>query len=514
MESSGTRGRRRALALALGVLATSFFSTTARADDGAPLAAPRYADPQPESHYLRAAAEVGAILVLGEVQYATEQSNSQDWDLNYDWPSFRSKLTGESIRFDTNKFDTNMVTHPVSGTLYYIAARGNRLTILESFLYATAASTLWEYVGEFRELVSINDLIVTPFSGAVFGETLTQLGVYVRRGRPSVARDIVGAIFAPSTSAHDLFDGARLRPSDAVDGLGLSRDAGHAFALSAGAGVLWARGVEPAVMERASLHAELIDVARYDAPQAVSGWMTDGGVTRLDVEASANRTGWSDFQLDAAFAPVGYYHQDLRREGGALAGSRFFVGTGVGFDYGVHRYPSDGADGVSDRVAGVHAGGLWLHQDTHAGRLHLRADLETHPEFAAVRSLALDDYTGLRRDPVALPSVVVNQGYYYALGVVVAPSVELGIGQFGAGATARLESFRGIEGVDRHQDQVRGEVELTDQRVLARAWVGWTPIDALALRLTAERRLRRGQIADVSASREESALVASVGVVF
>ena len=236
-------------------------------------------------------------------------------------------------------------------------------------------------------------------------------------------------------------------------------------------------------MERASLHAELIDVARYDAPQAVSGWMTDGGVTRLDVEASANRTGWSDFQLDVIVT-------------------------------GVHRYPSDGADGVSDRVAGVHAGGLWLHQDTHAGRLHLRADLETHPEFAAVRSLALDDYTGLRRDPVALPSVVVNQGYYYALGVVVAPSVELGIGQFGAGATARLESFRGIEGVDRHQDQVRGEVELTDQRVLARAWVGWTPIDALALRLTAERRLRRGQIADVSASREESALVASVGVVF
>ena len=514
MESLGERGRRWAFALALGVLETVFVSTTARADDAAPLAAPRYVDPQPEPYYLRAAVEEGVLLVLGSIQYATEQSNSQDWDLHYDWPSFRSKLTGESVRFDTNKFDTNNITHPVAGTLYYIAARGNRLTILESFLYTAAASTIWEYVGEFRELVSINDLLVTPLSGVVIGETLTQLGVYVRRSRPGVARDIVGTILAPSTSIHDLVDGARLRPSDAVDGLGLSRDAGHSFALSGGAGVLWAGGVDAGAMERASLHAEIIDVARYNAPQAVSGWMTDGGVTRLDVEASANKNGWSDFELDAAIAPFGYYYQDLRREGGALAGKRIFVGTGVGFDYGVHRYASAGPDGPLDRVAGVHAAGLWLHEDSHVGRVHLRADLETHPEFASVRSLALDDYTALRRDPAALPSVAMNQGYYYAVGVVVVPSVELRVGPLAVGANARLEAFQGVQGLDRHQDEVRGEVDITDQRVLARAWLGYAPVDAFQLRLTAEQRLRRGQISDLSASRDESALVASAGVVF
>lgn len=508
------RGRRLACAVALGVLGAAFTPSSARADDAAPLAAPSYLDPQPEPYYLRAAAEVGALLVLGEIQYATEQSNSQDWDLRYDWPSFRSKLTGESVRFDTNRFDTNMITHPVAGALYYVAARGNRLTILESFLYTTAASTLWEYVGEFKELVSLNDAIVTPLSGVVFGETLTQLGVYVRRSRPGIARDIIASILAPSTSAHDLFDGARLRPSQAVDGLGLSGDAGHSFALSGGLGVLWAPGVDADVMERASLHAEIIDVAHYDAPWAVSGWMTDGGVTRLDVETSANRNGWSDFQLDAVIAPVGYYYQDLRREGGALAGDRLFVGTGVGFDYGLHRYASTGPDGTLDRVAGVHAAGLWLHEDSHVGRWHLRSDLEVHPEFAAVRSLALDDYTALRRDPASLPSVTLNQAYYYALGAVVVPSIELGVGAFAVGVNARLETFRGIQGLDRHQDEVRGEVELSDQRVLARAWVGVAPFDALQLRLTAEQRLRRGQIADASASREESALVASAGVVF
>ncbi len=504
------RGAGAGLALAL----VSTSPARARADDSASLEAPRYVGREPEAYHLRAAVEELALLVLGSVQYATEQSNSRDWDLHYDWPSFRSKLTGESVRFDTNKFDTNMVTHPVAGTLYYVAARGNRLTILESFLYATAASTLWEYVGEFRELVSINDVIVTPLSGVVVGETLTQLGNYVRRSRPGIARDVVGAILAPSSSAHDALDGATLRVSEEADGLGLARDAGHAFALSGGGGVLFARNAGASVMERVSLHGDLVDVARYHGIGPVSGWMTDGGVTRLDAEASANRDGWSDFELDAAVAPFGYYHQDLRRHGAHLSGHRLFVGTGVGFDYGAHRYVSTGRDGALDHVAGVHAAGIWLSAEGYRGTLRVRVDLETHPEFAAVRSLALDDYTAQRRDVVALPSVAATQGYYYALGVVVAPSVEIDSGPIAFGASARLEAFRGIEGLDRHQDEIRGEVELTDQRVLARAWVGGSPIDALHLRITAERRLRRGQIADVSASLEESALVASAGVVF
>jgi hypothetical protein len=503
-------GVASALALALALVST----TDARADDGAPLAAPRYEGREPEAYHLRAAAEEVALFVLGSVQYATEQSNSRDWDLHYDWPSFRSKLTGESVRFDTNKFDTNMVTHPVAGTLYYVAARGNRLTILESFLYATAASTVWEYVGEFRELVSINDVIVTPLSGVVVGETLTQLGNYVRRSRPGIARDVVGAILAPSSSAHDALDGATLRASEDVDGLGLARDAGHSFALSGGGGMLFARNAGASAMERASLHGELVDVGRYHGIGPVSGWMTDGGVTRLDAEASANRDGWSDFELDAAIAPFGYYHQDLRRSGVALAGHRLFIGTGVGFDYGAHRYVSTGRDGAVDHVAGVHAAGLWLSAAGYSGALRARVDLETHPEFAAVRSLALDDYTAQRRDVVALPSVAATQGYYYALGAVVAPSVEIDVGPMAFGASARLEAFRGIEGLDRHQDELRGEVELTDQRVLARAWVGGSPIDALHLRITAEQRLRRGQIAGVSTSVEETALVASAGVVF
>jgi hypothetical protein len=108
---------------ALARCALTLGASPARADDASSISAPRYVDPQPQPHFVRAAAEVGALLLLGEVQYATATSNSIDWDLHYDWPSFRKKLTGDAVRFDTNRFDTNMMTHPAGGTLYYVAAR-------------------------------------------------------------------------------------------------------------------------------------------------------------------------------------------------------------------------------------------------------------------------------------------------------------------------------------------------------------------------------------------------------
>src|SRR5689334_21956742 len=81
-------------------------------------------------HYLRALLEEFGLAAAGFGYYFIEQkTNSIDWVLNYDWLSFRQKLTCEACAFDQNYFDTNFVTHPAAGTLYYLAARGNRLSV-------------------------------------------------------------------------------------------------------------------------------------------------------------------------------------------------------------------------------------------------------------------------------------------------------------------------------------------------------------------------------------------------
>jgi Domain of unknown function (DUF3943) len=67
--------------------------------------------------------------------------------------------------------------------LYYLVARTNTLSIPASLLFAIAGSTLWELVGEFKEKVSINDMIVIPFAGMAIGEVFVQLGGFLTEGQ-------------------------------------------------------------------------------------------------------------------------------------------------------------------------------------------------------------------------------------------------------------------------------------------------------------------------------------------
>ena len=73
---------------------------------------------------------------------------------------------------DDDNFFLNYAMHPYFGGVYYMTARSNGFTILESFAYSAIMSTFfWEYgVEAFAEIPSVQDLIVTPVLGSVVGE--------------------------------------------------------------------------------------------------------------------------------------------------------------------------------------------------------------------------------------------------------------------------------------------------------------------------------------------------------
>ena len=492
------------------VLATA----CAWADDAEPTATTfAYVTPQ-KKHYLRATVELGAIMVAGAVQYAAEKGNSTDWDLGYDWPSFRAKLSGEAVRFDTNRFDTNMITHPASGTLYYIAARGNRLSILESFLFAAAASTMWEYVGEFREKASVNDLIVTPVAGMVVGETLTQLGVLFERSKKTPVTQALAFVLGPSKTIHDWVDGATPLRSREYDGLGLSRDEAHRFELTAAAvatiqdkGPTWADA-------RLTLRTEVIDAPGWGLPGRRSEWLTDGNVSRIDAEAQMGQVGLSDFQLDFTVAPVAFATRDLVLGEHGLFGQRLLLGLTAGFDYGVHRYDRTNPDEM-DQISGVHVGGLFVRHDVFLPPLRIRTTLGLRPGFTAVRSIAVDEYFRMNGTSTAnVPTVLNQESYYFALAANVSPEIEVSAGPVSVGALARFDTYWSIEGIDRYQEKIASELALHDRRVLGRAWLGLSPVEWLTFRVGADRRTRNGQIATAVAARAENALWASAGTVF
>ena len=74
--------------------------------------------------------------------------------------------------WDKDDFFLNYVTHPYAGAVYYMGARSAGANAGYSFLYSFALSTFfWECgIEALAERPSIQDLIVTPVFGALFGE--------------------------------------------------------------------------------------------------------------------------------------------------------------------------------------------------------------------------------------------------------------------------------------------------------------------------------------------------------
>src|SRR6185295_11140505 len=107
--------------------------------------------------------------------WARPAANSFDWDD----PEFVTRVTLSSVRFDNNLAFTNFVLHPFSCAGAYWIARVNDISIPESVLYTVASSIIWEFAFEWREEVSLNDLIVTPAGGIPLGAFASQLSDYL-----------------------------------------------------------------------------------------------------------------------------------------------------------------------------------------------------------------------------------------------------------------------------------------------------------------------------------------------
>jgi hypothetical protein len=110
--------------------------------------------------------------------------------------------------------------------------------------------------------------------------------------------------------------------------------------------------------------------------------------------------------------------------------------------------------------------------------------------------------------------VTQSERYAYAVGAVVAPTVEVGANDFTLGAQLRFESYWAVEGLDRRQELIVNQVSIRDTRTLERLYVVFAPLEAFATRITLERRERIGEIDNVRAARTEWALASTVGVRF
>ena len=491
-----------------------------------PLAVPH------KPHVLRASLEVGGVLAVGFVDYllntsargGEQRAGDERWALRYDWPDLRGKFTGSAYELDNNRFGTNYASHPFAGTLYYTAARSNHLSIPESFLFAAFGSTMWEYFGEIREKVSVNDMVVTPMSGAAIGEATMQLWGFFRRGRRSVPNAIFAFLASPvaSINAWTDGDGDPLRARDTNE-LGFPAEPWHRFTLEAGFGATSVSAVtarEPNrsyADQRLGLDLAIANLPFYDDRGRVARVFSDGNASRISIETAWSRGDLVHGVFSTRVMPAGLYIRDAgdpdAPDDAPVRGSTVLVGLLLGFEYGTHLYDRDGAR-PRDMIAYVSPVGVGGEVSWRDGELGVRASLDVSGTRGGVNAYGLSDYLATRSE-AGLLTTTREQGYYHGLGVSLAPGVEVTWGPVDASANMRLDTFRPLGGLDSDAGNVDYRIRFADQRTRLRADLGLrlpgTPVRA---GVTAQRMVRHGDVGDAHATRSETSLWGSLGVIF
>jgi hypothetical protein len=336
-----TQTRRRPAgfcAVSVGIALACGTALPVRAEPPGAEAPLKLAEPQlgaRSRHPGRALLETAGVLAGGLIWYWRDLDfNVRDWELGWNWQSWERKLvTFDAVRFDQNLFQTNAVSHSRAGLAHYQILRGNGFGPIASTAGTLGTSLIWEYLIEFKELVSLNDLIVNTVAGLGIGEPFYQLGEFFSRSSPSVfARGMAGA-FSPVATMNDWVD-RRQRPREAADPFGFTREAWHHFHLT---GSLASRTFDRTVHRDElglGLGAELVMLPQYGRPGHLQTWTGPGTFTAItaELELSARRNAGGTMRTRTSL--VGHYAQDYRRNpDGQVTGHGHLLGLGSGFEY-------------------------------------------------------------------------------------------------------------------------------------------------------------------------------------
>lgn len=430
---------------------------------------------RPPRRALRAYLEGGALHTISTANYWNQYFDFvEDWQYQLNWKDQKKRFfTLQANRFDSNNFPLNW-GHALSGMVYYSFYRTNGYSYRHSWMMAAATSLAWEYITEWREVISINDNINTGIGGPAIAENLYQIGLYYN-GKRGLANQIAGFITNPMLAINQLLNGKhRTYRSGELDPW-------HDFRLYTG---LKDGPASPGANEGRQLQIGL-DM-KIIAPPVVgktgdySFYRRDTMATRLRFDLAASNKGVEEYRANAGTMWSGLFRQRITAaDDGTLRGYTFILGWGTGFDLMKKRslvnYDGRGS-GFSDPrkelprptaftdkyaivdLLGPMAVARFYGRDTE---INLRG--ETYLDFAMINAFALNPYT-VDHEISGAKTTIVDWGYHYALGVKFVAEASIRWRNFELALAGQYFYFDSIEGKDRFPDKVTDNFNIVDSR--------------------------------------------------
>ena len=421
---------------------------------------------RPKHPYLRTAFEEFLIIGVGSIWYWRHPSNSSS-SLHFDWTDWRAKMfSTRMIVFDDDLFVTNALAHPFAGSIYYQVARGNGLSPLASFVASFLTSTAWEYLAEWDEKPSTNDLILTPAGGAVIGEATYRLGRMFAAGSPSMGNCMGALLFSPVATLNE----ARVCRSgynQPTDDFGLPARTWHYLGFNIGQAYFSFDGGAVNTAVDLGLGVAIVDHHGYRQPGTGLAAVAPGEWTELSWENLISRGGFRGLRIHAGSVWWGRYYRNYaapdetaRRE---TDGWGMMLGLGSTFDFDSRLLPIEW-----DRVVTAGLGGPMLEYSDRHGGLITRVTFTAQYGLSMVTSLAFPGAAAAFADST-IKSVLEQQGYYYAQSVTGAATLSLNDEPIEVYLRARMGAYWSINNGDRYQGEITDNFSLHDQRIYLRA---------------------------------------------
>ena len=117
---------------------------------------------------------IGGFAVMGVILLLPEEISK--WDKSEFGKGQLREKWWDNVKagpvWDNDKWYVNYIGHPYFGGVYYQGARKSGYNEWNSFMYSALMSTFyWEYgIEAFAEVPSMQDLVVTPLGGWIYGE--------------------------------------------------------------------------------------------------------------------------------------------------------------------------------------------------------------------------------------------------------------------------------------------------------------------------------------------------------
>ncbi|MCP4213764.1 MAG: DUF3943 domain-containing protein [bacterium] len=473
----------------------------------------RFNAPKPKS-FLKAQKRWGRTIMegVGHFIYATasywvrQDVMKEDWEYQLTWADQKRRfLFLDGPRFDSNTFQFNW-THSFAGAIYYNYARTNRLNALESFAFSIGASTFWEFVIEFKEVVSINDMIGTPMGSLSIGEPMFQLSRVFRDQSPTFFSKLASFLSNPIMSLNNWLDRKKSIPKIYRG----AADLWHDFRLHIGPNADKYNTDKSSMLVNLGVETQVVTVPEYGRNGSFSTYMGRTLFTRLDLDVFMDKGGIHQFDIFAKSILFGYYNQDIHEKDGEISGYAFILGGATAFDL---RRKSN-AIIVEDEAPVYNTDKLcvlnllgpslditWFRKD-----LTMRFNADLFFDFGLVHSIAYPQYTALI-DVSNTKSTLLNHGYYYALGFTAATQFQLNYGNVEFAGRLKYHYFNSIEGLDRFQKDMADEDDfpLRDKRLDYSVNLGYRiPGTDVQLVVGLEENYRRGWLGDFNRKHTET----------